>query len=57
MRGKDGDIVILASCEYYYITINENLVQHPSDNIWITSSVNITILTIPNNIFIFNRKV
>ena len=26
----DGDIVILASCGYHFIRVNENLVQHPS---------------------------
>ena len=32
MRG----IVILASCEYYFIRIHENLVQHPRNNISIS---------------------
>ncbi len=29
----DGGIVILASCEYHFIRVNKNLVQHPSNNI------------------------
>ena len=28
-----GIIVILVSCEYYFIRVYENLVQHPSNNI------------------------
>ena len=37
-----GIIVILASCEYHFIRVYENLVQHPSNNIsisrtWVTS--------------------
>ncbi len=27
----DGGIVILASCEYHFIRVHENLVQHPSN--------------------------
>ena len=27
-----GEIVILASCECHHIRVNENLVQHPSNN-------------------------
>ena len=30
-------IVILVSCEYYFIRVHENMVQHPSYNISITS--------------------
>ena len=34
--GKEvvGGIVILASCEYHFIRVYENLVQHPSNYIW-----------------------
>ena len=32
-RVKDVGIVILASCEYHFIRVYENLVQHPSNNI------------------------
>ena len=35
-RGIGGGgkaIVILASCEYYFIRVHENLVQHPSNDI------------------------
>ena len=34
MKGVDG-IIILASCECYCIRVQENLVQHPGNNIWI----------------------
>ena len=30
-------IVILVSCEYYFIRVHENMVQHPSYNISITT--------------------
>ena len=33
--GGWGGIVILAICEYHFIRIHENLVQHPSNNIGI----------------------
>ena len=32
-------IVILASCEFYFIRVNKKLVQHPSNNI---SNIKIT---------------
>ncbi len=34
-RGGDGCNVILSSCEYHFIIVHENLVQHPSNNILI----------------------
>ena len=33
MRGWMGCIVILASCEYHFNRVHENLEQHPSNNI------------------------
>ena len=36
--GWEVGIVILSSCEYYFIRVHENLVQHPSDNISIVSA-------------------
>ena len=33
VKGVDGDIVILASCKYYFIIVHKNLVHHPSNNI------------------------
>ena len=33
--GWMGTIVILASCEHYFIRVHENLVQHPINDIWI----------------------
>ena len=35
--GWIGGIVILASCEHQFIRVHENLVQHPSTNISISS--------------------
>ena len=32
-KGLDRNIVILASCEYRFLRVPENLVQHPSNNI------------------------
>ena len=37
--GWMGDLVILASCEYYFYRVHENLVQHPSNNISILSNI------------------
>ena len=34
-----GSIVILASCEYYFIIVYEKLVQHPSNNKLIAEKV------------------
>ena len=31
----DGGIIILARCMFHFIRVPENLVQHPSNNIWI----------------------
>ena len=31
-RGGYWGIVILSSCEYHFIRVHENLVQHPSNN-------------------------
>ena len=36
-----GGIVILACCEYYFIRVHDNLVQHPSKN---TSCINIDLV-------------
>ena len=36
LKGVDGGIVILASSEKYFIRVQENLVQHPSNDISIT---------------------
>ena len=33
LDGGEGGIVILASCDYHFIRVQENLVQHPSNNI------------------------
>ena len=33
VKGLDGGIVILASCEFHFISEHENLLQHPSNNI------------------------
>ena len=41
MKGM-GKVVILASCEYYFIRVHENLVQHPSRN---KSIIKINLLT------------
>ena len=32
-KGGGWGIVILASCDYHFIRVHENLVQHPSNNI------------------------
>ena len=39
-----GGIVILASREYYFIIVHENLVEHPSNNISIIEIHNEVIL-------------
>ena len=31
VKGVDGGIIILASCEYYFIRVHKNLVQHSSN--------------------------
>ena len=36
LKEVDGGIIILASCANHIIRVNENLVQHPSNNISIT---------------------
>ena len=36
-KGAIGGIVISTSCNYYFISIQENLMQHPSNNISIVS--------------------
>ena len=33
VKGKYESITILASCEYQFIRVHDNLVQHPSNNI------------------------
>ena len=45
VKGVDGGIVILVSCEHHFIRVHENLVQHPSNNI------SIGLLEINNNLF------
>ena len=35
----DSGIVVEASCDHYYIRVHENLMQYPSNNISIFSSV------------------
>ncbi len=32
-KGFDVGIVFLASCEYHFIRVHENMIQHPSNNI------------------------
>ena len=54
-KGVNGGKVILASCEYHFIVVYENLVQHPSNNIlfiiklifWLT--IHLAFFTIKNN--------
>ena len=33
VKGEVVGIVILANCEHHFIRVNENLVQHPNDNV------------------------
>ena len=33
VNGVDGRIVILVSCEFHFIKVHENLVQHPSNKL------------------------
>ena len=35
LKGLDGGIDILASCEHHLIRLHENKVQHPSNKIFI----------------------
>ena len=37
--GVKGGVVILASCEYYFIRVHENLLQHPSNYISIITYI------------------
>ena len=48
-----GDIVILASCEYHFIRVHENMVQHPSNNI---SIILHQIMLNIANLFLFSIK-
>ena len=41
----DGGIVILSSCKYHFIKVNENLMQHPSNH------TSISMLQAKNNLF------
>ena len=40
VKGVDWDIVILASCEYYFIRVHENLAHQPSNNRSISNKEN-----------------
>ena len=51
-----GDYVVLTSCEYNFIRVHENLVQHPSIYISIVSTVvKLNYFLMGINIFFFHR--
>ena len=33
VKGVEGGIIFLASCEHHFVRLHENLLQHPSNNI------------------------